>query len=280
MEPLKTHTIAEIEGPGIIQHIFLTIDEKYFRDIILRIYWDDEEQPSVEVPLGEFFACGFGQYYKVNSIPIAVNPHGGLNSYWPMPFNKKAKITIENKKDEYIWALFYQVTYSLEKVSPQSGYFHAQYRKSTTPKEFPEHIIVDGIKGKGHYVGTSIFWEQYYDGWWGEGEVKFYMDGDKEHPTICGTGTEDYVGGAWCFGDTYSTAFLGYPFVKREEGKPTKHGMYRWHIMDPIRFQKDLRVTIQALGWSPEGYQPLAEDITTVAYWYQIEPHAAFPKLP
>jgi len=151
-----------------------------------------------------------------------------------------------------------------------------------TTRECPEHVLLDGVSGQGHYVGTYLAWTQMSNGWWGEGEIKFYIDGDKEYPTICGTGTEDYVGGAWCFnGETYTTPFLGYPLKDAAEGRVPRHGLYRWHVMDPIRFRQDLRVTIQALGWWPEHkYQPLTDDIASTAFWYQAEPHAPFPPLP
>jgi len=276
----ETTVIAEIDGPGVIQHIWITVDAKAYRDCLLRMFWDGESTPSVEVPLGDFFAAGHGERYPVNSLMVAVNPSGGFNCYWPMPFRKSAKITVENQRDEAIDGFFYQITYSLEAVPDDAGYFHAQWRRSMTRREAPEHTLVDGIRGRGHYVGTFLAWEQLSNGWWGEGEVKFYLDGDAEFPSICGTGTEDYFGGAWCFGETYSTAFLGYPLWQRPAGGIPKHAMYRWHVFDPIRFEKDLRVTIQALGWWPNRkYQPLTDDIASVAYWYQAEPHAPFPEM-
>ncbi|MFW6308608.1 MAG: glycoside hydrolase family 172 protein [bacterium] len=282
LKPESTTTIAEIEGPALIQHIWITVSEEAYRDCIIRFYWDDEEEPSIEVPLGDFFANGHGLRYNVNSIPVTVNPSGGFNCYWQMPFQKNAKITIENQKKEDIAGFFYQVTYSLQDIPDNAAYFHAQWRRSMTTRENPEHVIVDDIKGQGHYVGTFLAWTQFSDGWWGEGEVKFYLDGDDEYPTICGTGTEDYFGGAWCFdGETYSTPYLGYPLYEKEEGQVPKHGLYRWHIQDPIRFQQDLKVTVQALGWWPEGkYEPLTDDISSVAYWYQLEPHSSFPQFP
>jgi len=272
----ETATLADIKGPGIIHHIWMTVSEKAYRDCILRFFWDSEESPSIEVPLGDFFCNGHGLRCKVNSLPVAVNPSGGFNCYFPMPFRSHALITIENQHPEDINGLFYQVNYSLTDIPDNAAYLHAQWRRSTTSRKKPEHIILDGVKGRGHYVGTYLAWTQLSDGWWGEGEVKFFIDGDKENPTICGTGTEDYFGGAWCFGETYSTAFLGYPLRQKEPGQVPKHGLYRWHILDPIRFRRDLRVTIQALGWWPnKKFQPLADDIASVAYWYQSEPHAA-----
>jgi hypothetical protein len=277
----STVTLAEVGGPGVIQHIWMTVDNKAYRDLILRFYWDGETTPSIEVPLGDFFALGHGLRYKVNSMMVVVNPTGGLNSYWPMPFRKSVKITLENQGPRNFDQFFYQITYALEAVPENAAYFHAQWRRSMTSRAHPEHVILDGVAGRGQYVGTFLAWEQLSNGWWGEGEVKFFLDGDKENPTICGTGTEDYFGGAWAFGDTYSTPFLGYPFYGHEGGEVPKHSLYRWHVADPIRFAKDLRVTIQALGWWPNGkFQPLTDDIASVAYWYQVEPHGQFPSLP
>jgi hypothetical protein len=281
----ETVTLADIAGPGVIQHIWITVDPKAYASCVLRMYWDGEL--CVEAPLGDFFACGHGLRTKVNSLPVAVNPTGGFNSYWPMPFRKGAKITIENQYHEEIWGFFYQISYALTEVPADAAYFHAQHRRSLTRRDYPEHVLLEGIKGRGHYVGTYLAWTQMSNGWWGEGEIKFFMDGDDKFPTICGTGTEDYFGGAWCFYDDkgreeqYNTPFLGVPLSRHVDNEVPRHGMYRWHIMDPIRFEQDLRVTIQALGWWPGGkYQPLTDDIASTALWYQQLPHAAFPKFP
>lgn len=278
----STITLADIKGSGVIQHIWITVDDKLYRDGVLRMYWDGEKTPSVEVPLGDFFCNAHGLRYDVNSLMICVNPQGGFNSYWPMPFRKSARITIQNERTTEMGGFFYQITYALTDVPAEAAYFHAQWHRSNTTREYPEHVILEGVKGKGHYVGTACAWAQLSNGWWGEGEVKFYMDGDKQHPTICGTGTEDYFGGAWCFADrNYSTPFLGYPLLRKEPTEVPRHGLYRWHVLDPIRFKSDLKVTIQALGWWPNmKFQPLTDDIATVAYWYQTEPHTAFPKFP
>jgi hypothetical protein len=280
--PKESNTVlANIEGPGTIKHIWITVDPKAYRDCILRMYWDDEKTPSVEVPLGDFFANGHGLRVNINSLMIAVNPSGGFNSYWPMPFRKSARIEVENQRFEEIGGFFYQITYELDEVPADAAYFHAQWRRAVSPIDKPEHVILDGIKGKGHYVGTYLAWTQLANGWWGEGEIKFFMDGDKDDaPTICGTGTEDYFGGAWGFGDTFSTQFLGYPLWRKEPGEVPKHGLYRWHVLDPIRFDKDLKVTMQALGWWPGWkFQPLQDDIASTGYWYQSEPHGAFPAM-
>lgn len=288
LKPNSTFTLADIKGPGVIQHIWMTCFPAHWRSAIIRMYWDGEEKPSVEVPFGDFFCNGWCERANVNSMPIAVNPAGGMNAYWEMPFRKSAKITIENI-DDVEYPLYYQIDYSLTDIPDEAAYFHAQWRRSNPLAYKDVHTIVDGIQGHGHYVGTYIAWGVNNTGWWGEGEIKFYMDGDEEFPTICGTGTEDYFGGAWNFehpkGEytAYSTAFLGLPQIIRPDGlyrSQQRFGMYRWHIMDPIRFEEDLRVTIQALGWRSGGrYLPLQDDIASVAFWYQAEPHQSFPKL-
>ena len=289
LDPEAVTQLADIEGQGIIQHIWITVSPQAYRDTVVRFYWDGEQTPSVETPLGDLFCNGHGLRYNVSSLPVAVNPSGGFNCFWPMPFRHRARITIENQRHEPIPGFFYQITYALTNIPDTAACFHAQWRRSMTKRERPEHIILDGVRGQGHYVGTFLAWAQLSNGWWGEGEIKFYLDGDRDHPTICGTGTEDYVGGAWCFGggensaaaEPYSTPFLGYPLCRVKPGEVPRHALYRWHVLDPIRFQHDLRVTIQALGWYPNGrYQPLTDDIASVAYWYQAEPHAPFPELP
>ncbi|MFQ6674794.1 MAG: glycoside hydrolase family 172 protein [Fidelibacterota bacterium] len=277
----STTPLADIDGPGVIQHIWITVDPAAYRACVLKMFWDEEDDPSVQVPLGDFFANGHGLRYRVNSLPVSVNPSGGFNCYWPMPFRKRCRIDIRNDRSKEIEGFFYQITFSLGEVPGTAGYFHAQWRREITDPAHPEYVILDAVEGTGHYVGTFLAWTQMVDGWWGEGEVKFFVDDDDLYPTICGTGTEDYFGGAWCFGETFSTPFLGYPLWVREKGENPRHGMYRWHIMDPIRFERNLKVTVQALGWWPNGkFRPLADDIASVAYWYQTEPHNRFPELP
>ena len=287
----STVTLADIDGPGAIQHIWLTVHPTWWRRLVLRVYWDNEDTPSIETPLGDFFANGWCERCNISSIPVAVNPAGGFNSYWEMPFRKHARIEIENLTPESLGGLYYQVTYALTDVSEDRAYFHAQWRRSN-PLPYQEvHTLLDGVTGQGHYVGTYIAWGVNNTGWWGEGEIKFFLDRDGEFPTICGTGTEDYFGGAWNFEHpkgqygTYSTPYLGLPQVLMPDGlyrSQQRFGMYRWHVQDPIRFKDDLRVTIQALGWrSPlEGkarYLPLQDDIASTSFWYQTEPHAPFP---
>lgn len=276
----STVTIMDTDGPGVIQHIWITAHRKFHRDLILRIYWDGQEFPSVETPLGDFF-CTTWRSVDVFSLPINVNPNNGLNCYFPMPFKKHARMTIENRSSEDLSGFFYAITYSECDVTDEDAYFHARFRR-TNPLPYKEdYLIVDGIEGKGQYVGTYMAWQQNSSGWWGEGEAKFFMDGDDEFPTICGTGTEDYFGGAWCFHRNYSAPFLGYHDGSSDRKQGNRHSMYRFHVMDPIRFESDLRVTMQAIGWRSEGrYLPLQDDISSVAYWYQTLPGKAFPEFP
>ncbi|HUD47118.1 MAG TPA: glycoside hydrolase family 172 protein [Candidatus Baltobacteraceae bacterium] len=287
-------TLAEIDGPGAIQQIWLTpapLNKTRFE--ILRFYWDDETEPSVECPLGDFFACGWGRYCRISSLPVCVNPGSAFNCYWQMPFRKKARITIENLDDNEM-TIYYQINYTLTEVPDDEGYFHAQFRRENPMKTKGLYTILDGVEGVGQYVGTYLAVGVHHTGWWGEGEIKFYMDGDTKFPTICGTGTEDYFCGSYDFelpdanGKGHYTEFCspysGLPQIIRPDGlydSQERFGLYRWHIMDPVRFDHDLKVTIQALGWQSGGrYFPAQDDMASVAFWYQKEPHKPFPKLP
>lgn len=275
----QTATLMDVAGPGVIQHIWLV--ENLNRALVLRCYWDNEPTPSVEVPVPDFFAVGHGRFARVNSLPVVVNPTNALNCFWPMPFRKHARITLTNESDRDVDMVAYQITYMETPVPAEAGTFHAQYRRASTAKTNP-YVILDGVKGKGRYVGTFLAWTQMRKGWFGEGEIKFYMDGDQQFPTICGTGTEDYFLGSYGFPENYTTAYSGNVLPASDAAEPPTHwSLYRWHIQDPICFDKDLRVTIQALGWGPDGkYMKQADDIASVAYWYQTEPHAPFPPLP
>ncbi len=283
----ETFTLAEIDGSGAINHIWMTPTGTW-RFSILRIYWDDEKDPSVECPVGDFFGMGWGEYAPLQSLAICVNPGSAFNCYWQMPFRKKCKITMQNL-DEKEMSLYYQIDYCLTEVPMNASYFHAQFHRTNPLKYKDVYTIVDQIKGIGHYVGTYLAWQVNNNGWWGEGEIKFFMDGDKEFPTICGTGTEDYFCGSYNFDRNgkyteFCTPYAGLHQVIRPDGayrSNQRFGLYRWHITDPIRFEKDLKVTIQALGWTGNGrYLPLQDDIASVAFWYQTEPHQTFSALP
>jgi len=291
-----TFTVAEMEGPGSVQHIWMTPTGNW-RNSILRFYWDDETTPSVEAPVGDFFCMGWGQYSPLQSLAVCVNPGSAFNCYWPMPFRKKCRITMQNI-DEKDMVLYYQVDYVLTDVPADAGYFHAQFRRTNPLPYKGVYTLIDGIQGKGQYVGTYLAIGVHNNGWWGEGEIKFFMDGDTDFPTICGTGTEDYFCGSYDF-DTkqkmkdgserteyteFCSPYTGLPQVIRGDGHynvSQRFGLYRWHITDPVRFEKNLKVTIQDLGWRSGGrYLPLQDDMASTVFWYQSEPHQVFPALP
>ena len=289
IEPGKTTVLADVKGPGAIQQIWMTPTGDW-RKSILRIYWDGQENPSVECPVGDFFCTGWGKYAQLSSLAVCVNPGSAFNCYWEMPFRKQCRITMQNIADQPM-TLYYQINYTLTEVPADAAYFHAQFRRVNPLPAKEVYTILDGVKGKGHYVGTYLAWGVHNNGWWGEGEIKFFLDGDKEFPTICGTGTEDYFCGSYNFENRetkqyqeFSTPYSGLHQVIRPDGvykSQQRFGLYRWHIADPIRFQQDLRVTIQALGWKSGGrYLPLRDDIASVAFWYQTLPTAPFPPLP
>jgi len=285
----KTFTLAEIQGPGAIQQIWMTPTGEW-RKSILRIYWDKQERPSVECPVGDFFCSGWGKYAQLSSLAVCVNPGSAFNCYWEMPFRKHCRITMTNIGEQRM-TLYYQINYTLTEVPEEAAYFHAQFRRVNPLPYKQVYTILDGVKGKGHYVGTYMAWGVNNNGWWGEGEIKFFLDGDTDFPTICGTGTEDYFCGSYNFENKetkqyqeFCTPYTGLHQVLRPDGvyqSQQRFGLYRWHIVDPIRFEKDLRVTIQALGWRSGGrYLPLQDDIASVAFWYQTLPTAPFPPLP
>ena len=291
----------------MISHIWMTLGGgAEYRSAILRAYWDDEATPSVETPVGDFFAAGWGRGFEpvINSAVVAVNPGSGLNSFWQMPFRKRARFTLENRSSRAL-TIYYAIDYALTAVPAKAGYFHAQFRMGQA-NAAGDYTLLDGVKGQGQYVGTYLRHRAFSPGWWGEGEAKFYIDGDKAFPTIAGTGEEDYFLGSYSYQrktaqggrveTSYSAAYSGFLSVQDQPIdadylKPgdRRYGEYRWHILDPIRFQRDLKVTIQNLGWKgvtptkfigDGSYLPLHDDLSSVAYWYQAEPHAPFPVLP
>jgi hypothetical protein len=289
IEPGKTLVIADIQGSGAIQHIWLTPTGKW-RNTIIRMYWDGQENPSVECPVGDFFCSGWNEFSQINSLAVCVNPGSAFNCYWTMPFRKSCRITLENRADEQV-VIYYQIDYALGEAIDECAYFHAQFRRVNPLPCKSVYTILSDVKGKGQYAGTYMAWGVNSNGWWGEGEIKFFLDGDDEYPTICGTGTEDYFCGSYNFEDPishdkyagFSGPYTGLQVVRCDAlyQSQRRFGLYRFHITDPIRFEEDARVTIQALGWREGGrYLPLRDDIASVAFWYQTLPTAPFPKLP
>jgi hypothetical protein len=306
VEEGKTYTLLDTEGPGMIRHFWCTIppgQPLQLRNLILRMYWDGQEQPSVEVPLGDFFGLAHGRQLEVASDLIQMQSGKGFNCWIPMPFRKHARITIENDSGEEVPMFFYQIDFTLDdELDGDAGYFHAQFRRQNPCPQGEDYTILDGIQGRGTYLGTVLgVRSRCKAGWWGEGEVKFYIDDDKQLPTICGTGAEDYVGCAWGL-DPVTAPCQGAPLVHNELGL---YSFYRLHHRDPICFQKKLKVTIQQIGFADieefkakykgevVDYQPAgaqkgpnlryverSDDWSSVALWYQELPTSPFPTLP
>jgi len=304
----QVFTFAEIKGPGVIRHIWLTVPKRrpqMLRNLILRAYWNGQSQPSIEAPFGDFFGVCHGATCHFESAFLTNAEGRAFNSYFPMPFASSAKLTISNESGEDLGMFFYTVNYTLgDDVTEETPHFHAQFRRVLDTTLYEDYVILDGVKGKGRYLGANIgIIDRYVDCgcWWGEGEVKIFLDGDTEYPTICGTGSEDYAGAAWGIGQFYAREF-GAPFIMG------KHiSFYRFHGHDPVYFSRDLRVTIQQIG-NDGHYEPLklgdlpamdpfiksgryrkdasggnferSDDVCSTAYWYQTLPTQPFPPFP
>jgi len=281
MQPGETRTMAQIEGAGAITHIWITIasrDEKHLKNVVLRMYWDGEETPSVESPIGDFFGLGHAKYYQYSSLPIQIGVDKGLNCFWRMPFSDGARITVTNEGPLPCIAFYYYVDYERLDGLPESiGRFHAQYRQAYPCPKGRNYVFLEA-EGRGHYVGCNLSIHNRAGGWWGEGDDMIYVDGD-EQLTLYGTGSEDYFCGAWAYGETFSQPFsnlyFGCPLNDGSHSQNALWNVYRYHIEDTIPFTKSIRVTIE------HGHaNTRKDDFSSVAYWYQVEPHAAFPPLP
>ena len=296
--PNETFVLADINGPAAIQHFWITnLTHVRSRDLILRIHWDGQENPSVEVPLGDFFCCGWEEYAAVSSLAVCVNPGRGFNCYWIMPFQKRALITLENR-GLVTTTVYYQINYAETELPADCAYFHAHFYRNN-PTTYKENPVILETEGAGHYVGLYLAWGVNSNGWWGEGEMKFFIDDDWDFPTICGTGLEDYFCGSHNFDvgaaeagkpqayQEYNTPYAGLPQIIRPDGvykSQQRFGMYRWHITDPIRFKSRLKMTVQALGWDSGNmvtrkYKPLQDDVASTVFWYQTLPTSNFRKL-
>jgi hypothetical protein len=299
IDPGATLTLLDDSGPGVLTHIWFTIaspDERHLKQLVLRIYWDSESAPSVETPIGDFFGLGLGDYYLYQSIPLSVGADKALNSFFVMPFQKHARITVTNDGTAKVDSFYFNIDYRAcpKPLPPDTLYFHAQYRQATPAHGWTNDWSSNGdpkvdnrpnlsgednyvwldARGQGHFVGVTMSILQNQDGWWGEGDDMFFVDGESR-PSINGTGSEDYFLGAWDFG-SYSFAYglYGAP-VKGGEHAGSRSSVYRFHLDSPIPFTKSLRATIE------HGHaNHRSDNFFSVAYWYQAEPHAPFPTLP
>jgi hypothetical protein len=295
----ETLTLLDDAGPGMISHVWFTIaseDPNHLKALVLRMYWDGESTPSVDTPVGDFFGLGLGQYYLYQSLPLSVGSDKALNSFFPMPFQKHARITVTNEGSRRVDSFYFNIDYrAYSKPLPADLlYFHAQYRQASPAQGWTNDWrsngdpLVDGKRnlngdgnyawmeatGRGHFVGVTMSVLQNQNGWWGEGDDMFFVDGETL-PSINGTGSEDYFLGAWDFGGrAFSYGLFGAPVVG-EERAGGRWSLYRFHLDSPIPFTKSLRATIE------HGHaNHRSDNYFSVAYWYQTEPHAAFPALP
>jgi hypothetical protein len=274
--PGETAVLAEIKGPAAIHHIWTTISAEpfYGRKLVLRIYWDGEDTPSVEAPIGDFFAVGHGLNRNLVSIPVVRSSEGrALNCYWYMPFRWSARITVSNEGSRPVGAFYYYIDYRLlEDIKPDVPYFHAQYRQEMPCTPEQNYLILEAV-GQGHYVGCNLSVLQQSMGWWGEGDDMIYIDGE-ETPSLHGTGSEDYFSDAWGMREG-NHLYYGCSLQEEDFQAGAKATVFRFHLPDPIPFFKSIRVTIE------HGHANDRSDYySSVAYWYQTEPHKPFPSLP
>jgi D-arabinan exo alpha-(1,3)/(1,5)-arabinofuranosidase (non-reducing end) len=299
IQPGQTVTLADIEGPAVIDHIWLTFAEARPSwleangaaapdEIVLRMYWDGSSVPAVEAPLGDFFAAGFGLRQEVRSVPIQVEGGDAYNSFWQMPFRRHARVTVTNQGAKRVRSFYYQVDYTkVDSLPAGTAYFNAEYRRSFPEEAGRDYVLLD-TRGEGQYVGTVMSVQSRSPYWFGEGDARIYVDGDTL-PTIQGTGTEDYFLSAWGL-DRHTWPYFGCTYLSAD---PSDLGMratmYRWHIVDPIRFEKSLRFTFEHTGWMSadetqtgkvDGHVPREDDIATVAFWYQVGPTQPRPPMP
>ena len=286
--PGETLTIAELEGPGVINHIWNTVaagDKGYSRLLVIRMYWDGEETPSVEAPLGDFFGMGHGVDHPFQSLPVTVTSEGrARNCYWPMPFQVSARITVTNDGPGMVGAFYYYVDWQqMEELPADTANFHAMYRQEFPAVSGKRYLIAD-ISGAGHYVGTVLSVRQHLASWWGEGDDFWFIDGDTE-PSLRGTGSEDYFCDAWGLREM-STPYYGAPLMEGYEPL-SRTTCYRWHITDPVNFKESLRLEIEHMGVTfkedgsvRSGFEERADDFSSGAFWYQVEPHKPFQPLP
>ena len=287
VESGETLVLADFDGEGCVNSMWMTLTGNW-RHCILRIYWDGQDVPSVECPAGHFFCAGWNKFAQVSALTVNVNPGKAFACYWEMPFRKNFRMTLENI-NKYPIQIYYQLNLTLTAVPENAAYFHCQFRRENPVKYAVPYTILDGVSGRGMYVGTYMALSPKSGAWWGEGEVKFYIDGE-EYPTVASTGLEDYFCGAYDFMvdkayRTFTTPYCGMPQVILPDGRyesETKIGLYRFHVTDPVIFRKSLTVTAQDLGWNSDGslYVARQDDISTAAFWYQTLPTAPFPKLP
>ncbi|RJP20065.1 MAG: DUF2961 domain-containing protein [Candidatus Abyssobacteria bacterium SURF_5] len=282
-QPGESRVLAHLPGPGIIRHIWMTLacsEDAYLRKIVLKMFWDGEREPSVEVPVGDVFGLGHARTTYFTSLPLSMFDRG-FNCFFSMPFYRDARIEVVSECDELPLILYFYIDYEAHERLPEGlGTFHCQWRRKNgcRPVQLPNDQNVDGkenyivleASGHGHYVGCHLDIDARTPGWWGEGDDMFFIDGEKWPPAIHGTGTEDYFCGAWNYNEVrqpFCTPYYGY-HLKGNDDYTGKHSMYRFHIEDPIVFSRSILFSIEHGHANDMGH-----DYSSTAYWYQAEPH-------
>ncbi len=287
IDPGQTLELGKIDGHGRLTHLWFTIaadSTDHLRELVLRIWWDGASKPAVECPLGDFYGLGFGRYVEYKSAPVAIGGIKALNCYWPMPFAKGARLTITNEGIEHVHACYFNIDYRLDDHAEKDArYFHTQYRQAFPVSKGEDYVLCD-TRGAGNYVGTFLSVLANSNGWWGEGNDKWYVDGASK-PTIEGTGSEDYFCGAWDFQHAFWNPYNGVPLYDNGEKGGEKRGIhntcYRWHLLDPVPFTKSLRVTIEHGSGGPnDDRKPLRNHYASVAYYYLDRAEGDGPALP
>lgn len=287
----ETITIADIKGPGMIRHIWLTTHQKpsLLRGVILRFYWDDQTHPSIEAPIGDFFGFAHGQTPAFESAVHSVGEKLGMNIWLPMPFAARARLEICNQSEQRM-PLFYQVDYTLgDEITDHTGYLHVAFQRQNPTTIGEDFVLLERHGCKGRYLGAVMGIRPSDSLWWGEGEMKVYLDGDTEFATIVGTGAEDYVGLSW---GIQQNAFQYHGANWRENPDDSDTGavsMYRWHIQDPIWWRQDIKVAIQQIGHRPANAQTIEaykqelferqDDWSAASFWYESIPSAPLPPM-
>jgi hypothetical protein len=275
--PGETLVLVDHQGTGVVRRWWITIaprqEVEILRQLIVRCWWDGEEAPSVEVPVADFFGMGFGEWRDFTSLPVNMTS-GGYNAYWPMPFRRSARITVENTGSVPITNFYYNIDIrTYDQLPDDALYFHAQFRQERTRPGEP--ITILDARGRGHYVGTLLSMQPERGSHLGylEGDERIFIDGESQ-PSIVGTGTEDYFSSGWYY-DTgeYSAPYHGVPIKDEQRGRIST---YRWHVEDPIPFRERLLFHIEHGGTNDAA----GVEYASVAFWYQTHPHAPFPRLP
>lgn len=272
----KTMLLCDIKGPGVIGHVWMTMHNQpqLLQGIVIRAYWDHQSHPSIEAPLGPFFGTMHGQLRAYQSAVHSINAAAGLNCWMPMPFKKNARIELVNQSSTST-PIYYQIDYTVgDKLPRELGFLHAVYRRENPTQLKKDFEILPKRRGKGRFLGCVLGVRALWPGWWGEGEFKVYLDGDKQFPTICGTGTEDYIGQSWTVQDAQ---FLYGGTSLIHDNLCT---MYRWHIKDPIYWKKDVRITMQQIGNNQHGLSERQDDWSVCSFWYEPLPSQPLPPMP